>query len=170
MGRVRGLLLLCAMASNALTETSPDGNIPADTRHTRTNMRRTLRIGMLLAGFCLTLVLHAQTGAKDGEWRAYGGDEASTRYSPLDQINADTVKTLQMAWSWKFDNFGATNQEINTTETTPLMVNGMLYFTAGQRRNVIAVKADTGETIWVWRPDEGERFDRAPRKIHRGVA
>jgi quinoprotein glucose dehydrogenase len=133
-------------------------------------MRRTFLIGTLLAGFCLTLVLNAQTGARNGEWRAYSGDEASTRYSALDQINADTVKTLQVAWSWKFDNFGGSAQEVNTTETTPLMVNGVLYFTAGQRRSVIAAKADTGETIWVWRPEEGERFDRAPRKIHRGVA
>ena len=50
------------------------------------------------------------------------------------------------------------------------MVNGVLYFTAGQRRNVVAAKPDTGETLWMWRPDEGERFDRAPRKVHRGVA
>src|SRR6478672_1713405 len=133
-------------------------------------MRRTFLIGLLLAGGCLTLVVGAQSGARNGEWRAYGADEASTHYSSLDQINKDTVKNLTVAWTWKFDNFGATNQEVNTTETTPLMVNGILYFTAGQRRNVVAVKADTGETLWVWRPDEGERFDRAPRKIHRGVA
>jgi quinoprotein glucose dehydrogenase len=133
-------------------------------------MRRLFPFGILLAGFCLTLVLEAQTGARTGEWRTYGGSEGSPRYSPLDQINADTVKTLQVAWSWKFDNFGASAQEINTTETTPIMVNGVLYFTAGQRRNVVAAKADTGETLWVWRNDEGERFDKAPRKIHRGVA
>ena len=50
------------------------------------------------------------------------------------------------------------------------MVDGVLYFTTGQRRNVIAVNAGTGETLWLWRPDEGERFDRAPRKVTRGVA
>ena len=50
------------------------------------------------------------------------------------------------------------------------MADGVLYFTAGQRRNVIAVNAGTGETLWLWRPDEGERFDRAPRKVGRGVA
>src|SRR5688500_15284798 len=133
-------------------------------------MRRTFLIGTLLTGFCLTLVLSAQTGARNGEWRVYGGDEGSTRYSPLDQINPETVKPLQVAWSWKFDNFGSSAQEVNATQTTPLMVNGVLYFTAGQRRNVVAAKADTGETLWVWRPDEGERFDKAPRKIHRGVA
>ncbi len=49
------------------------------------------------------------------------------------------------------------------------MANGMLYFTVGQRRNVIAVNPGTGETLWMWRPDEGARFDQAPRKVGRGV-
>lgn len=103
------------------------------------------------------------------EWRAYAGDERTDRYSPLDQINRDNVKGLQVAWTWRFDNYG-TSTETLTTETTPLMVNGVLYFTAGPRRNVIAANAATGETIWTYRPDEGARFDQAPRKVHRGVA
>ena len=45
-------------------------------------------------------------GSPTGEWRAYSADEGSTRYSPLDQINRDNVKNLQVAWTWKFDNFG----------------------------------------------------------------
>ncbi len=107
----------------------------------------------------------AQQGTKNGEWRSYAGDGGSTRYSPLDQITRDNVKDLQVAWSWKFDNFGG-----GTSETTPIFVNGVLYFTAGPRRNVIAVNAGTGETLWTWRPDEGARFDQAPRKVARGVA
>ena len=71
--------------------------------------------------------------------------------------------------TWRFDNFG-TAAQTNTTETTPLMVNGVLYFTAGQRRSVVAADAGTGETLWTWRIDEGARFDAAPRKVHRGVA
>src|SRR5215510_4502134 len=107
----------------------------------------------------------AQHGAKDGEWRAYAGDNGSTRYVPFDQITRDNVKDLQIAWSWRFDNFGG-----GTSETTPIMANGVLYFTVGPRRNVIAVNAGTGETLWTWRPDEGARFDQAPRKVGRGVA
>jgi quinoprotein glucose dehydrogenase len=107
----------------------------------------------------------AQQVARTGEWHAYSGDNGSARYSPLDQINRDNVKDLQIAWSWKFDNFGG-----GSSETTPIMVNGVLYFTAGPRRSVIAVNAGTGETLWTWRPDEGARFDQAPRKVGRGVA
>jgi quinoprotein glucose dehydrogenase len=107
----------------------------------------------------------AQQGAKSGEWRSYGGEPGSTRYSPLDQINRDNFKNLQIAWSWKFDNFGG-----GTSETTPIMVDGVLYFTVGPRRTVVAANAGTGETLWTWRPDEGARFDQAPRKVARGVA
>jgi len=103
------------------------------------------------------------------EWRAYSAVEGSTRYSPVDQITRDNVKSLQVAWSWKFDNFGSPAETV-TTETTPIMVDGVLYFTAGARRTVVAANASTGETLWTWRPDEGARFDAAPRKVHRGVA
>jgi quinoprotein glucose dehydrogenase len=110
----------------------------------------------------------AQQGAKTGEWRAYGGDIGGTHYSALDQINRDNIKDLKVAWVWKSDSLLPTPQA--GSETTPLMVNGVLYFTMDQRRYVIAASAATGETLWIYRPNEGERFDRAPRKIHRGVA
>ena len=131
-------------------------------------MARVLRYGVF--GLLAAVVIWAfpgmaQQGAKSGEWRAYSGDAGSTRYSPVDQLNRDNVKNLQVAWSWKFDNFGG-----GTSETTPIMVNGVLYFTVGPRRNVIAVNAGTGETLWTWRTDEGARFDQAPRKVGRGVA
>ena len=120
----------------------------------------------LLAALALMgSALRAQHGAKNGEWRSYAGDAGSSRYAPYDLINRDNVKDLQVAWSWKFDNFGG-----GTSETTPIMANGVLYFTVGQRRNVIAVNPGTGETLWTWRPDEGARFDQAPRKVGRGVA
>jgi quinoprotein glucose dehydrogenase len=107
--------------------------------------------------------------AAPGEWRAYGSVPGSTRYSPADQITRDNVKNLQVAWTWRFDNYGTATETLQT-ETTPIMIGGVLYFTAGPRRTVVAANAGTGETLWTWRPDEGERFDRAPRKVHRGVA
>ncbi len=132
--------------------------------------RRYLLLGLFVFGALSALPVSGQKGAAaTGEWRAYRGDEGSTGYSPLAQIDRDTVKALQVAWTWKFDNFGTAAQTA-TTETTPLMVDGVLYFTAGQRRSVVAADAGTGETLWVWRLDEGARFDAAPRKVHRGVA
>ena len=135
----------------------------------------------VLAGLLLGAAVWPHTGSGQNpatapatgpnvEWRHYSATEGSTRYSPLDQINKDTVKNLQVAWTWKFDNFGGPASETVATQTTPIMVNGVLYFTAGARRTVVAANPATGETLWTWRPDEGARFDQAPRKVHRGVA
>ena len=134
-------------------------------------MPRLLRIvclGLLIASLFWIHSTVAQQGTKGGEWRVYGGENGSTHYSPLDQINRDNIKDLKVAWVWKSDSLLPNPQA--GSETTPIMVNGVLYFTMDQRRYVIAADAGTGETLWIYRPNEGERFDKAPRKIHRGVA
>jgi quinoprotein glucose dehydrogenase len=115
----------------------------------------------------LAAPLAAQEGAHNGEWRVYGADSGSTKYSPLDQINADNVSELEMVWRWKADNFGPRPE--SNWQATPLMVGGTLYFTAGYRRDVVAVDAATGETLWMFRIDEGERGERAVRRNNRGV-
>ena len=124
---------------------------------------------VLLAALLYALPAAAQTGAKGGEWRFYGGDSGSTKYSALDQINRENVKNLRIAWRWKTDNFGP-NPEFYY-EATPLMVKGVLYTTAGYRRAVAAIDAASGETLWVYRIDEGKRWENAPRRNSgRGVA
>jgi quinoprotein glucose dehydrogenase len=124
---------------------------------------------MLAAAVMVASVgVSGQRGApQNGEWRRTGGDGGNTRYSPLDQINAQNVKNLQIAWAWKSDNFGYPIETKN--ETTPLYVNGRLYFTAGNRRAVVAADPATGETLWTWRIDEGERTEGV-RRNSRGVS
>ena len=104
------------------------------------------------------------------EWTAYRGNLLSQGYSPAQQIDRENVAHLKIAWRWSARNFGPTPEFKNTT--TPLMINGVLFFTAGITRDVVAVDAGTGETLWIWRPRElQERFDQAPRKgSGRGVA
>jgi quinoprotein glucose dehydrogenase len=103
------------------------------------------------------------------EWLHNRGDLASTSYSPLDQINGDNFRTLRIAWRWKSDNFGPTPEFY--FRATPLMADGVLYTTAGLRRSVVAIDAATGETLWMYRFDEGERGASAPRRNSgRGVS
>src|SRR5271169_6141824 len=110
----------------------------------------------------------AQQGAPaSGEWRVNGGDTGSTRYSPLDQINAANVKNLQVAWRWKAQNFGPTPQA--AWEVTPLMVGGMLYVTAGTSRTVAAIDAATGETKWLYNGDDTKERG-AVRPVNRGLS
>ena len=103
------------------------------------------------------------------EWPTYSGNLAAQRYSELEQINHDNVGDLRIAWRWYTTNFGPYQERRN--QNTPLMIDGVLYATAGATRNVVALDPITGETLWMWRPDEGERFDSAPRKTSgRGIA
>ena len=110
----------------------------------------------------------AQHGAKDGEWRFYGGDAGTTKYTALDQINENNVKQLKIVWEWKAQNFGK-RPDFNW-EVTPLMVGGVLYFTVGTRRDAVAVDAATGETLWMYRLDEGPRGAVVARTVNRGLA
>ncbi len=124
-------------------------------------------LALLTATTTATSPAAAQHGAANGEWRYYGGDAGSTRYAPLDQINRDNVANLEIAWRWQSRNFGPA-PEFNY-RATPLMVDGVLYATAGYRRTVAAIDAGTGETLWTYRLDEGDRS--APRRNSgRGVA
>ena len=117
-----------------------------------TRLLRPVTLGLLIASLFLIHSMTAQQGAKSGEWRVYGGENGSTHYSSLDQINRDNIKDLKIAWTWKSDSLVPNPQA--GSETTPIMVNGVLYFTMDQRRFVIAADAATGETLWIYRPND----------------
>src|SRR6185295_17673468 len=98
----------------------------------RTSLRAATAAAAVLAVMVgATLAVRGQSGAKNGEWPTYGGDVGNTRYSPLDQITRDNFKNLQVAWRFKTDSLGP-RLEYNL-ESTPLMVKGVLYATAGTR-------------------------------------
>ena len=106
-------------------------------------------------------------GNKPGEWRYWGADAWSSRYSPLDQINASNFSTLQIAWEWKAGAFGSDEYY----RTTPIYANGRLFTVATTRRVTTAIDPATGETLWMWRLDEGIRWQKAPRQFAgRGLA
>ena len=123
--------------------------------------------GELGAGAARAPVPGAAAG-RTQEWRYWGGDAGSTKYSRLSQIDASNVGRLHIAWSWKAQNYGK-GPEFNW-EATPLMVGGRLYFTAGTRRDAVAVDAATGETLWMYRIDEGARGETVARQNNRGLA
>ena len=121
-------------------------------------MRRLSRRPVIIANviWLLALPAGAQSGAKDGEWRTYGGDLGHTRYSPLDRINAANFNKLEVAWRFKADALGPRPEF--QFEATPLMVHGKLYSTAGSRRAVVCLDAATGELLWMHSENEGARF------------
>lgn len=109
------------------------------------------------------------TSVNEGDWPVYHGSDFAQRYSPLDQINADNVGDLEIAWRFSTANFGPPTDYNNPS--TPLEIDGVLYANIASTRNVVALDAATGQVLWLWRPQEGDRFDEAPRKgAGRGVA
>jgi quinoprotein glucose dehydrogenase len=129
---------------------------------TRSARRLTLALLLTTAAVLGVGTLHGQH-----QWRTYGGDLASTRYSPLDQITAENFNALEVAWRFRTDNLGP-RQEFQI-QTTPLYVDGVLYATAGSRRSAVAIDPVTGELLWYRRFDEGART--GPRVLSgRGVA
>jgi len=130
-----------------------------------------LHFGLLCAA-ALALVAPStspQSQPKSTDWPSYAADLAGTRYRPLDQINASNFNDLEIAWRIKTDNFG--DRPEYKLEGTPLMVNGVLYATAGSRRAVIALDPGTGELLWIHGEHEGKRGGAAPRQLSgRGLA
>ena len=94
----------------------------------------------------------AQQPAPTTEWRHYGADGGSTKYSPLDQITKDNVSRLDVAWRWT-----SPDDEVARTtspqvlpglyDDTPIMVNGVLYTITGLGA-VAAINPGTGRTLW----------------------
>lgn len=128
----------------------------------------------------------AQNGATIGEWRSYGADNASTKYSPLDQINKDNFSQLQIAWRWKsvdaylsktvaggewwskskdiFDDLQKEDPNRWRDRLPPRMGNlkatplmiGGVLYLATPLYQAVAVDAATGETLWVYNPKSYE--------------
>lgn len=131
-------------------------------------MKRHL-ISLVLATMLAALPVAGQSGTKNGDWRTYGGDLGHTRYAPLDQITADNFSKLEVAWRFKTESLGPRPEF--QLESTPLMVNGVVFSTAGTRRAVVALDAATGEQIWMYSMREGARGAAAPRQLSgRGLA
>jgi len=87
-------------------------------------------------------------------WPTYNGDYSGKRYSTLDQINARNINSLTLAWAF--------NTHASVIKSTPLEVNGILYFSAPD--NVWAIDARFGRQIWHYsRVSEGDHIG------HRGL-
>ena len=100
------------------------------------------------------------TTVADGDWPDHHGNKFAQRYSPLDQINAENVNDLEVAWTFATAPIGPSPEFNNPS--TPIAIDGVLYVTMGNTRNVAAIDATTGQLLWLWRPQEGDRFDKAP--------
>jgi len=98
------------------------------------------------------------SSGSDWQWEHYGGDAGGSRYAPLDQINRSNVKKLKVAWVHKCGD--ALTRPATTIESTPIVVNGVLYLITPMLK-VRALNAATGEVKWEFDPESGKRSRRA---------
>src|SRR5258708_27636142 len=117
------------------------------------------RMGTRIVLLLLCMSMHAPLATAQGldaaallkpatdAWPSYNGDYSGRRYSTLDQINAGNIHSLTLAWAF--------NTRGSVLKSTPLEVNGILYFSAPD--NVCAVDARFGRMMWHYhRPSEGD--------------
>jgi len=76
-------------------------------------------------------------------WASIGRTAGETHYSPLTEINRETVGRLKLAWTLDLD--------VGSAQSTPLAVDGVIYVAAGYSM-VFAVDALTGKTLWQYDP------------------
>lgn len=95
-------------------------------------------------------------------WLTYSGGFGGWRYSPLEQINRDNVKKLAVKWMYQMPT-------THVVETTPLVVDGVMYFTEPPS-NVVAVDAETGRQFWRYRRSLPAKINVCCGQVNRGVA
>ncbi|MGO3934794.1 PQQ-dependent dehydrogenase, methanol/ethanol family [Rhodopseudomonas pseudopalustris] len=107
------------------------------------------------------IVANAKT---TNDWPSYGLDYAETRFSKLDQINADNVKSLGLQWSYSLGSDRG-------VEATPVVVDGIMYVTASWSV-VHAVDTRTGKKLWTYDPgvDRSKGYRGCCDVVNRGVA
>ena len=97
----------------------------------------------------------AQQGMTNGDWVHYGGDQASTKYSTVDQITPDNAKNLEVAWRWESpDNPIAAadrRKAVGAYKATPIKIGDTLYTTTSYSI-IVALDPATGEEKWSFDP------------------
>ena len=102
------------------------------------------------------------SGKEPQNWMTYSGDYSGRRFSPLDQINTTNARTLVAKWVYQT---GATGK----LETTPLVVDGILYATAQDDR-AFALDARTGRPIWMYQHQLPADIRPCCGRVNRGLA
>src|SRR2546423_1007499 len=148
-------------------------------------MKRRIQLALLLLAACCVFFLPAQQAqqnthaqatkkiddaalrnadAKQADWLTHGHNYAETRFSPLQQINAATVKTLGLAWA--FD-----TETTRGLEATPIVVDGVIY-TTGSWSIVYAIDARNGHLLWKYDPQVAGVYGQRAccDVVNRGVA
>lgn len=115
---------------------------------------------VLLAGLTTTSCGNGHASESNGaNWSIYGLQNNEQRFSPLKQINVDTISKLDLAWSMDLP------AQARSMQGTPLAIDGKVYFSTSLSK-VYAVDAKTGALLWEYDPEVGQARPRVLRTSH----
>lgn len=104
----------------------------------------------LYVAYGASSITHALDRDSQTDWHTYGGDNANSHYAKLDQINSGNVSKLRVAWRYNSAK-GEPLPASSELQVNPIVINGVLYG-RNPNYNVFAVRADTGEELWTFKP------------------
>ena len=125
----------------------------------------------LLVTCCAVSVRFTAAGASADSWPTYGHDPGNTRYSPLTDITRENVAHLSVAWTYHTGDTSSGKEGVQRSglETTPIVVDGMMFLTTGRNR-IIALNPETGQERWTFDPHISLAASYGDGLINRGVA
>ncbi|MBI2687503.1 MAG: PQQ-dependent dehydrogenase, methanol/ethanol family [Acidobacteria bacterium] len=104
----------------------------------------------------------AALSAQDANWTTYHGNHSSTHHSTLTQITPQNAKDLELKWTFQA-------QSLEKFETTPLVVDGVMYITEAPN-TVVAIDAVTGREFWIYEHKNPDVTYPCCGKVNRGLA
>ena len=118
-------------------------------------------LGVCTLSGCKTLN-YSQAEANNQDWKSFGRDYTSQRFSPATQINTKNVKDLAQAWVYKSGVMGS-------FQTTPIVQDGIMYLSL-PFNHVVALDAKTGKELWRYNHDKRADWKMCCGPANRGVA
>ena len=154
-----GLLALVAVSVFFMLSTEPNGDSEIAQTGSMTEASKQSTVGLITDERIINL-----ESEEPGNWLSHGRTYEETRFSPLTQINKETVSQLGLAW---YKDMGTNRAQ----ESTPIIVDDIMYLTSSWSI-VYAIDAKTGETLWRYDPEvPGEHARKACCDVvNRGVA
>jgi len=126
-------------------------------------LKKGILMMLLLAGLMAGCKSNTDSVNLDRTWSFYKGDETSSSYSPLEEINVSNVSGLKNAWTFQMSDLPQGEQPVSS-QSNPIIVDGVMYANSG-KQTVYAIDAATGKEIWSCKTlDEG-----VPSAASRGV-
>lgn len=123
-----------------------------------------LTLMLIVAG---SMVFTGCKNTRNEDWPAYGGNNAGNRYSPLDQINLENVKNLEVAWTYDAADKSAPGVPKPTRameiQCQPIIIDGILYATTPSLK-VFALNAATGQQLWIFDPFKDRQARYRPNR------